>query len=244
MNRESLLETFFNYLKHCPEQKPGQNVIKFQPQAEEDNLISQLSVSANSSYKSKPDEQIWLKIKESVLKQAEAKRRSLFRFPGKMTVILSLSAVAIVALLLVLFTWQFNQNSGLNQTLYLAQLKSKSEKISVGSHLTAKGIEIHNQSDGNIEFLSESTTGKKYDTIAFHDGNWKISADHTQLDRKIYFAFPGGWLTPVGTAFSVNITGNGSEIVLTKGRIIFRFDKQNEINRELAAPGELSFSGE
>ena len=104
-----------------------------------------------------------------------------------------------------------------------------------GDVLIAKAMRIENSGSGGISRISAATTDK----IVFHSGDWKVSLRHSELEKPVQFIFPGGALEPIGTAFSIKIRPEGTDVQLTEGKIRllqFHSEKNRWEGRELSAP--------
>lgn len=104
-----------------------------------------------------------------------------------------------------------------------------------GDVLIAKAMRIENSGSGGISRISAATTDK----IVFHSGDWKVSLRHSDLEKPVQFIFPGGALEPIGTAFSIKIRPEGTDVQLTEGKIRllqYHSEKNRWEGRELSAP--------
>jgi len=106
-----------------------------------------------------------------------------------------------------------------------------------GSVIVAQGLRIESTSGGKIERLAGST-----DKIVMHSGNWSVALRHAELQQRTQFVFPGGALEPLGTAFTLEISADGTAVNLTEGKIrLMDYEASRKAwrSREVVAP----FSG-
>ena len=104
-----------------------------------------------------------------------------------------------------------------------------------GDVLIAKAMRIENAGGGGISRISAPATDK----IVFHSGTWKVSLRHSDLEKPVQFIFPGGALEPLGTAFSISIRPEGTDVQLIEGKIRllqYHSEKNRWESRELSAP--------
>ncbi|AFM13000.1 hypothetical protein [Turneriella parva] len=103
-----------------------------------------------------------------------------------------------------------------------------------GTVIVARGLRIESVSGGSIERISGNA-----DKIVLQTGNWSVTLQHAELERRTQFIFPGGALEPLGTAFTIQISPTGTAVSLTEGKIrLMEFDAAAKSwrARELAAP--------
>jgi hypothetical protein len=106
-----------------------------------------------------------------------------------------------------------------------------------GSVIVAQGLRIESTSGGNIERVTGAT-----DKIVMHTGNWSVALRHAELQQRTQFVFPGGALEPLGTAFTLEISADGTAVNLTEGKIrLMEYEASRKAwrTREVVAP----FSG-
>ncbi len=111
---------------------------------------------------------------------------------------------------------------------------TEARKVSRGQLIVARGMRIEALSDATISRETGIT-----EKILLRSGAFAVSLKHAELEKPTRFIFPGGSLEPLGTAFTVKITEQGSEVNLTEGKIrLIRYESSAKQwqSSEVAAP--------
>ena len=140
-------------------------------------------------------------------------------------------AVALVAIIGTAF-FLMNQATLPVQVPLIEITAAKPQKA--GTVIVAQGMRVEAMSGGTIERV----TGKS-EKIVLQSGNWYVALKHAELAQPTQFIFPGGALEPLGTAFTIDISANGTAVNLTEGKIrLMEFDAvaKSWRTREVNAP--------
>ncbi len=179
-----------------------------------------------------PPDAVWRGIQQRIAQQSAAPAgfRGILRglvsaplFPVYALMLLGILVGAVVLL----------NNATSSRQLQIVEIAAQRPQKK-GDVLIAKGLRIENALAGGISRLSSAS-----EKIVFHSGDWKVSLRHSELDKPLQFIFPGGALEPLGTAFTISIRPEGTDVLLTEGKIRllqYHSEKNRWQGRELSAP--------
>ncbi|MFZ5630262.1 MAG: hypothetical protein ACOY5B_14115 [Spirochaetota bacterium] len=202
MSKEKLSEELFRFLE---EKEPGSSE---RPRIEELQKRSQLAANRQ------PPAGTWPAIEQSLAEQPAG----LAGFLQALTHNPRLAAFAVLVAGILVGAFVL-LNTATTPPLQLIEL-TESRTLKRGQTIVARGMRIE-----AIDAAAASLESGSTDKIYLRSGAFAVSLQHAELERPTRFVFPGGSLEPLGTAFTVKITGQGSEVNLTEGKIrIMRFD--------------------
>jgi ferric-dicitrate binding protein FerR (iron transport regulator) len=206
MSKEKLSEELFRFLE-------GQ-----QSASAERARIEALQKLAQETTRRQPPASTWPAIEQSLAEQPSGVAAFVRAFTHNPR--LAAFAVLVAGILVGAF---FLLNTATTPTLQLIEL-TEVRTLKPGQAIIARGMRI--ESTGSSTVSRESGNTEK---IYLRGGSFAVSLQHAELEKPTRFIFPGGSLEPLGTAFTVKITGQGSEVNLTEGKIrILRFDPATE----------------
>ncbi|GAB4434295.1 MAG: hypothetical protein OHK0011_17420 [Turneriella sp.] len=202
MSKEKLSEELFRFLE---EKQPAST-----ERARIESLQKRSQLAANRQLPSGT----WPAIEQSLTEQPAGLRAFLRAFSDNPR--LAAFAVLVTGILVGAF---FLLNTATTPTLQLIEL-TEERTLKRGQTIVARGMRIE-----ALQGATASREAGNTDKIYLRSGTFAVSLQHAQLDRPTRFVFPGGSLEPLGTAFTVKITGQGSEVNLTEGKIrVIGFD--------------------
>jgi hypothetical protein len=199
MKKEQLKEEFFKHLTETP--------------SAGSEKISRLAADEIRSASLAPPDALWLKIQKKIAAQPEIVQSS---FGDKLKALFSpplvpALAIGVVGILVGAFIL-LNQGTVPPQAP-LVELSQNTLKQK-GNVLVAKGVRIENLGSGSIARIPGNT-----DKIILQSGSWRMALNHKDLEKPVQFIFPGGALEPLGTAFTVAISQDGTVVNLSEGKI-------------------------
>lgn len=202
MSKEKLSEELFRYLEEQ------------EPLSPERSRITSLQKRVQHAASRQPPASTWPAIERSLVTQPAGFAGFFRAFTDNPR--LAAFAVLVTGILVGAF---FLLNTATTPTLQLIEL-TEARTLKRGQTIIARGMRIEALDGATASRESGST-----DKIYLRSGSFAVSLQHAELERSTRFVFPGGSLEPLGTAFTVKITGQGSEVNLTEGKIrILRFD--------------------
>lgn len=206
MNKNILTEELLAHLAEKPSSRPERQVIDAMAQKAGDEMQMQ------------PPAEVWRGIQKKISeRQGEAssfidKMRALFTPPLVPALALGIAGVLVGAYLLL-------NTATSRKEMQLIELSAVTPKKS-GEVILARGMRIENTRGGAIAHASGVT-----EKITLLSGAWKINMDHNALEKPVQFFFPGGALEPIGTAFTIQITPQGTVVDLSQGKIrLYEFE--------------------
>jgi len=178
------------------------------------DAIKHLAEKQISAHAVAPPAEIWFNIQKKI--RETPIQKSAFGFTEAFKNFFSpplvpALAVGIIGIMVTAFVL-LSQGSVPAQTP-LVELSAVREQTQ-GQVIAAKGLQIENTSTGAISHSSGAV-----EKIVIASGSWKMKLNHSELEKPIEFTFPGGVLSPIGTAFTLKVSGDTTAIDLTEGKI-------------------------
>lgn len=221
LDKTKIHEEFFRHLAELP------------PAGKEGEKMEALARAAAEKKQVQPPDAVWRGIQQRIAAQREPSVGFLGLLKGLVSApLFPAYAVALVGIM-VGAVFLLNRGSA-PQQLQIVEIAGQRPQQK-GDVLMAKAMRIENSGSGGISRVSAPASDK----IVFHSGDWKVSLRHSDLEKPVQFIFPGGALEPIGTAFSIKIRPEGTDVQLTEGKIRllqFHSEKSRWEARELSAP--------
>lgn len=206
MDKNILTEELLNHLTESPSSRAERRVVEA------------LAQKSSEEMKMQPPADIWRGIQKKISEQPHEepsladKLRALFSPPLVPALALGIAGVLVGAFLLL-------NNATSRKETQLIELSAVTPK-KTGEVILAKGMRIENTTGGAIAHASGVT-----EKITLLSGAWKMEMDHNALEKPVQFFFPGGALEPIGTAFTIQITPQGTVVDLSQGKIrLYEFE--------------------
>ena len=196
MSKKELSEELFRYLEGKESQSPERTKIE---------ALGQAAQKASAKH---PPANTWVGIEQSL----SAEPASLGSFFRALTQNPKLAAFALLVTGILVGAF-FLLNGAPAPVTPLIEL-TEARSFGRGQTIVARGMRIEALGDATVSREPGST-----EKIYLRSGSFAVSLQHAQLEKTTRFVFPGGSLEPLGTAFTVKITAQGSEVNLTEGRI-------------------------
>jgi len=116
-----------------------------------------------------------------------------------------------------------------------------------GERLSTTGMTLYMKEDSVIAFHNNQEQGKTQ--VIMKSGHISVKTDHNKLPQETWFQFPGGGLTPLGTAFDVKVAEENQYVDLSEGKIeVYETGESGEVVSlaiyEAPYKGYFTFRGE
>lgn len=176
--------------------------------------IQKLAQQNVENMKMAPPQAVWSNIQKGISESANQRSgrsfgealKNVFNPPLVPALAIGVAGILVGAFLLL------NRGTS-SEHVPLTELSALTEQ-KAGAVFVARGMRIENTGKGSI---SHESGPKEKITIA--SGAWKMQMNHSELERPVEFVFPGGMLEPIGTAFTLTISGDATTVDLTEGKI-------------------------
>ncbi|MDH4200409.1 MAG: hypothetical protein OEV66_08535 [Spirochaetia bacterium] len=250
MNKKKILDSFFSLLQEGGNTGKKENSPN---RISEDVFVRNMHLDNTENSKvSVPDN-----FKSAILEKAVKGntgaspyyKKETFRHLFDLKVLYAFSAAAItISLFMAVY---FGNKAGFPQRqIKISSIgsfyKNQGTTMEKGTALYGRGIKISAISKGVIgqdiaetgsgilensaESASRKDHGKHITHIFFQQGIWQIKTRHEQLAMETWFHFPGGAISPLGTAFNVSIEEHQTIVVLSDGKIeTYASDKNGKL---------------